>query len=983
MKKYIFSLLFAAILCGYASENLFPGSDLTLCKGGWRTWPGGGGFAGKVSKTADGATEVKINPTGQASIITVINLKPRTTYKASFRYSQDQEAASGQKRPSFNLLYRKAEGAANGSSGQQKFDFPASSSTEWQTLKFEFTTNEQTNAAQFGFTFNGCAGTYQFADLSLTEVGDHVALSSGEAVLTDFYRNEIIGKAGLPDAETKVRLSFDDKALRITFDNTEPFIKNLKAKHRKVDAPLWEDDCNEVFIAIPEGRCFQFIVNANGARHDAERFLSEQGNPFISNPKWNGDWQASAKVGENSWSSEFIIPYSALGLNGKPAKLLVNFARERYAGVRENSHWQRSGENFGNFRKYAVLELGSNAAITRFTELHDIDPFKVARPQAKFKELQSDEPGNYIVGSWAHDGRLALYPEAFRKENPDPKKLFAEYSAEIGDTGMFSIPYPWITDVGGIKAIADNHKQYGTKIWWNASSSWHRQKAIESGRARYVSQNSKPGAVRSVDAIDPVYHEIIRQAAASYIEKEANKLKPYMALVEVIDEPMGYATFSNFSRTLQPENKAVLDETDREIKAEFGSGKYGLYDFHGPKPADRVEGNLSRIAFIRWWNKRAAEEAAKDLKFFHENYSGIPVITYNFCFMYGMNYIDVPLVAAATDITSADPYPTATISHFGRERALYQTGFSTKYLKDLSHKPTCIMPQGFIYCGMAPTPERIREWASQALKNGAEVLFWYTDGPFRYTCPDAYKEMLRVNKLAHEMNRLKLPETRTGIFVSYPSMIADQDKAQHQWYSLYALMGEKLKRNFRFVADSSLELGIDDLSNYKLLFVPRLNYADTATAGKLVQYVKKGGILVIFDPDFLTTGTDGSSLEKYRVELLGAKPGAAVNHAQILLPDGTPLPLLPQKNVDNEFTGKVMARATSLPADARLIARFPDNSPAAFSRQVGKGTIYYYSAQPFGDSTLSTIDSPWVKVLETYLKMIDEPVTGIWDFLLP
>lgn len=75
-------------------------------------------------------------------------------------------------------------------------------------------------------------------------------------------------------------------------------------------------------------------------------------------------------------------------------------------------------------------------------------------------------------------------------------------------------------------------------------------------------------------------------------------------------------------------------------------------------------------------------------------------MTYNFCYMYGLNYIDVPQLTRFTDITSSDPYPTATLSHFGKERALYHTGFATKYLKELSKKPVATMPQGFIYCGM-------------------------------------------------------------------------------------------------------------------------------------------------------------------------------------------------------------------------------------------------------------------------------------------
>ena len=165
------------------------------------------------------------------------------------------------------------------------------------------------------------------------------------------------------------------------------------------------------------------------------------------------------------------------------------------------------------------------------------------------------------------------------------------------------------------------------------------------------------------------------------------------------------AFFPDFSRTANPESRA-LDAVDQEIREKFGAGKYGLFDFAGPRPPDRRAAERSRIATVRWWNGRAAQEAAKDFEFFHKILPGVPVMTYNFCYMYGLNYIDVPQLTRFTDITSSDPYPTATLSHFGKERALYHTGFATKYLKELSKKPVATMPQGFIYCGMEPTPEQ-------------------------------------------------------------------------------------------------------------------------------------------------------------------------------------------------------------------------------------------------------------------------------------
>ena len=491
--------------------------------------------------------------------------------------------------------------------------------------------------------------------------------------------------------------------------------------------------------------------------------------------------------------------------------------------------------------------------------------------------------------------------------------------------------------------------------------------------------------------IDPVLRRISRAGNAAWFKTNGKQALPYLCLILGYDEPMGYARFEAFSRTLHADDGAVkvLDQVDAEIRKAFGYERYGLPDYFAPgdeSPAAPFE----RIAFTRWWNAQLAAESRRDTALMHKLAPGVPYISSNFCFMYNLNYIDVALQAQYSDVVSADPYPTATLAYYGRERALYQTGFSTKYLADLAAGTrVCIMPQAFRYQGEAPTPDRVREWASQAVKNGADILFWYTSGPFRFTCPAAYREMLRVNHIVGGMNRLIFPATRTAIFVSTATLAANEDRAQHGWYTLYGILGEQVKTWFHFVSDTSLALGRQRLSDYRLVYATQLEFTDSATAERLAAFVEQGGTLVLFDPLAFRRNVDGAPLTAVRERLVGAEPGPPVVAAELRVgapcfgwSSGTRLPLRAIRH--QRRAGKVAAYAVTPPADARVCATYADGHPAAFTRRVGRGRVVYFAAQPFGDSGLAVSAGPWRTFFGTLAREAKERTDlGIWDFMIP
>ena len=338
----------------------------------------------------------------------------------------------------------------------------------------------------------------------------------------------------------------------------------------------------------------------------------------------------------------------------------------------------------------------------------------------------------------------------------------------------------------------------------------------------------------------------------------------------------------------------------------------------------------------------------------------------------GIRGIEIfPDFAKVSDIGCVDPYPTSTLAQCGRERALYHTGFSAKTLKDMNaDKLTAVYAQAFNYCGRAPVPENLREWASQALKNGADILRWYTDRNLE-TAPGCYEEMIRVSRIVRKMQPLALPEkSPVGILYSYIAHWGKFDIEQNAEYCLYVIMGEQLKGFFKFVSDIEAADGRAQLADYKVLIAPNLKYLTKTAAAKLLEYVENGGRLVIFDPEAFAFANDGSALSVERQKLIGAAIGQARSDKSIVLRGKEAI-------VEAAFNVKA-------PADAKIIAKYADNTPCAFERNVGKGSVVYFAATPFLRAKMTTSPGEWKNFLAEEMQKAGETLDHLhWDFMIP
>ena len=189
----------------------------------------------------------------------------------------------------------------------------------------------------------------------------------------------------------------------------------------------------------------------------------------------------------------------------------------------------------------------------------------------------------------------------------------------------------------------------------------------------------------------------------------------------------------------------------------------------------------------------------------------------------GVCSVDVALLGPHSDWISCDPYPTSTSNKYGLSRALYHPGFSAKMLGDLATgSKLCVTPQNFIYHGGRPKPAEMREWASQCIKVGAQMLYWYIeDSETLMNMWDGNLEALAINKQLKTMPKVKVPEkTVSAVLHSDYDRWGLQDNVLHPAYSLYTLLGEQTKAWFDFISPTGIITKLD-LRRYKVLYVPR------------------------------------------------------------------------------------------------------------------------------------------------------------------
>ena len=948
----------------------------------WSNWPRNNSI--KLTRSADrnSAEFSAASPGDNAAVYTYLTLQKFVTYSINFKISCEDIIMTPAGNASLSLDFQKKNGKASGDAGMQwKVDLPGKGQT--REYSFEFTAPANSEAARMHILrLKGIGGKFTIKDLTVEPIADNAVVAKAahpikldgkldDAVwseagkISHFYR---FGTDQVQEVPTEVYMAYDNENLYLGVRCFEPEADKLAARETKLDSPVWCDDSIELFIASPNNNGMQLIFNTIGGHFDGELYQRVPGDPWRCLGERNYSWQSKAVVEKDCWTGELVLPFKEFGIAPKAGqKWRINLVRNRRVpGVtRGSAQWNLHSSDLKNVDKFATLLFSENSGmLSRFREEMLEDPLKIDRKVERFAELPRKEGKYKVFGLGAY--LINSYSAKFKKEHGPTwhlrQKKMLEEMADAGDATP--IGYPWLDllGVGGKEGVLALLKKNNWKFACNLHNSGQDRQAIKEGAVLKVRANL-------VNAADPLLHKITMAWGHERFKKDA-WIIPHLSWVSSTDEPTN-TIYEAHSVTKNTDKIAELEKISEEIKATHGFGKYGLFDNFAAN--DDADAPFRRIAFLKYWNEKVIGFKKNERDLVKHYAPNVPFMAVNaFNTVSTFRGIEVfPDFAEVSDIGCVDPYPTSTLAQCGRERALYHTGFSGKMLKDMNgNKLTAVYAQAFNYCGRAPTQENLREWASQAIKNGADILRWYTDAN-QETAPGCYEEMIRVSRIVRKMKPLALPEkSPVGILYSYIAHWGKFDIEQNAEYTLYVMMGEQLKGNFKFVSDFEIADDRAKTADYKLLIAPNLKYLTRTVAAKLVKFVENGGRLIVMDPEAFAFANDGKPLAAERSKLIGAEIGKSRSDKSMIFNGKSTV-------IEGAFSVKA-------PADARIIARYADKTPAAFERKVGKGSVVYFAVEPFRSAKQINKPGEWANFLAKEMKAAGETLDHkFWDFMIP
>ncbi len=382
------------------------------------------------------------------------------------------------------------------------------------------------------------------------------------------------------------------------------------------------------------------------------------------------------------------------------------------------------------------------------------------------------------------------------------------------------------------------------------------------------------------------------------------------------------------------------------------------------RPSTKLTEGLRWTNWSRYSGRRFFAMKAEQARLIRRLDRDAVVSPNDFGFIDGFIPWDYTRLAGFADVVEADPY----VSYPERDRAgrgRYNPGFGAKLMSDLTGKRTRIVVQAFNYSRYRPTSGDLWTWTAQALRAGAtDISFFASDNP-RFRRPKFYRAMLDVARAVRGA-RLPAPPTDASQLVLYSTASEGQGQPERRGnvrsrasgdalYTTYSLLGELEHASFSFDSDERLTREPARLAAAKTLWMPRGAVLDAPFATRLVDWVRAGGTLIVTDPDAFTTtpaGARGPSLAPVRDALIGAPLGPRRAGTVLEVQPGALGAGVPDDLLDIPIDTANPRGFAGVPADASVVARFLDGTPAAILRRVGAGRVLAFSADPMAPSAL-------------------------------
>lgn len=844
----------------------------------------------------------------------------------------------------------------------------------WNRLHCTFTVPPDGELIHFELSARNFRGTIFFDNVSLTEgdgafriplleappdTGKRDADFADRALrLTGFLAYPLHNDA-LADEQTEVLLAQTRYAIYGTILLHHDPMRKLKASCTRRDGPLWNDDSVEIFITQTNAfrPYYHFILNTTNAVYDA----------LENNAVWNSNIKTvSQRLSDSCDCIHFVLPLKDIGYHSEldahmnELRWRMNFTRSHHLPGKPVVYSTFAKVNsFHNPENFVVMEglTGGRPSIVscRYRNLGTADENAVKQQrvwpihQPLYQELLSDKP-NPLKGE-----------SAFIWPRPIEAKANTEFAIQYGQ------PYT-------LEMILEEYRKFRLHPYSTgnlaALSEWGRKTGI--GAAVYA-----PYYLNNYSFIyDPA-------ANRDFLNEVKSILTQYHTgiwAVSLGDEAFSQTLRRFIARANDPgelEKDAALRRAVEQIRTEYGFGKYSV-----PKSLNE-ENPFGWIAVRRWALDRMLEtqKALYELCKEYRGVNGKPILVISH------DHVDWAFMQNQSRFASWQDIVTAQILP-SNDPNRQTIAFRAKLLRDLTAKNVWLCVHVEPYAGnyssketAASLSEAVRgggtglqlwnyDFVADQRKMGSSQFDYYGHRPRWDTLMDCVRKM-------QQNNLLQFPKEDFAILVSNTTSFAHAKMRIPQYESAFNLMGPGAGAWFRFISDTQVLDHKIDLTDWKLLIIPKGNIISRELAPKLKEFLRQGGTILCFDPEFMSSHISGENTSFLREEIFGAKTVPATESQVCFL-----------KQPPFSGTGKAMLPVTGilhtlLPADGTLIlAKFSDGKAAMTLKNYPGGGKAILSA--FELQLHQNANPLWRAFFKRTLEELGiETGRNIWNFSFP
>jgi beta-galactosidase len=280
-------------------------------------------------------------------------------------------------------------------------------------------------------------------------------------------------------------------------------------------------------------------------------------------------------------------------------------------------------------------------------------------------------------------------------------------------------------------------------------------------------------------------------------------------------------------------------------------------------------------------------------------------------------------------------------------------------------------PSGWEIVSPTPRPGQLRLWAYQAIGHGADGIVFFRWRTARYGTEQYWHGLLdhhgqpgrrydEIKRMGAELQKIgksicdSACKARVAILQSYDSRFAFQVQPNNRQFR-YA---EQIAKLYQTLFDRNIPVDVlapeADLSDYRMVIVPALHVLTEATASKLVDYVEKGGTVVVTPRTGVKDGAN-AVVDRPLPGLLAEVCGAVVSEYDSLM-DGISQSVkfvIPGLEKLDPVKAKIWCDILA-PRGAEVLANYTQEfytgQPAITLNRYGKGRAVYIGT--FGDDEL-------------------------------